>query len=280
MKRLFLMVCMAFSIVASWAQTEADFMPYAQRWDSIGAQMNALGREYGRLTETVKDTAQLKLQIKPLIAKAEACSKARIELFWQMLDKFKHTKFPARYVPEVMWNLRYDDLVKVMDPSTGYYSEKEMSYPRTYFENLSKRKPGSTVKELTMTDINGKAVRLTDYVGHGKYVLVDFWASWCGPCRQEMPNVVEAYRKYGGKQFEIVGVSFDSKAESWKSAVKELGMTWPQMSDLKGWKSVAAGVYGIQSIPASILFDPKGVVVDIDLRGNLLQEKLAQLLGR
>lgn len=275
------MFCLALSLNAAKAQTESDFAPYAKRWDAIKTQMNVLSAEYDGLTKTVSDTAEFHRQVKPLIHRADSLSDCRMTLFWEIFDKFKQTKFPARYVGDIVWwYMSYSDLAKLVDPSTGFYAEKEMQAPIRYFQGLEKRKPGTQVKELTMADLNGKTVRLTDWVGHGKYVLVDFWASWCGPCRQEMPNVVEAYRKYGGRKFEIVGVSFDSKAEAWRAAVKSLGMAWPQMSDLKGWKSEGAAVYGVQSIPASILFDPNGKVVDLDLRGDRLQLRLAELLGK
>ncbi len=280
MKRIILVVGMTLSLTTAVAQTEADFAPYAQRWDANEAQLKALMVEYDSLTKAVKDTAQLHRQVLALEQKGNNLMDSRMALFWEIFDKFKQTKFPARYVESVMWYLNYDELAKVADPSTGFYYEKEMGMVHRRFQALALRKPGTLVKELTMANLDGKTVRLTDYVGHGKYVLVDFWASWCGPCRQEMPNVVAAYRKYGSEKFEIVGVSFDSKAEAWHAAVKSLGMTWPQMSDLKGWKSAGASVYGIQSIPASVLFDPEGKVIDLDLRGEQLQQRLAELLGK
>ena len=90
-----------------------------------------------------------------------------------------------------------------------------------------------------MKDMNDKEIKLSQFAGKGNYVFVDFWASWCGPCRAEMPNVVEAYNKYHSKGLEIVGVSFDQKKDAWTAMVKKLGMEWPQMSDLKGWQCEA-----------------------------------------
>lgn len=128
--------------------------------------------------------------------------------------------------------------------------------------------------DFTMRTPEGKTVRLSDYVGKGKYVLVDFWASWCGPCRQEMPDLVQVYAACKDR-LEIVGVSFDDDPDDWRQAIGQLGITWPQMSDLKGWKSVAAGLYGVNSIPHTVLIDPDGVIVARDLHGREVADKLA-----
>jgi thiol-disulfide isomerase/thioredoxin len=129
---------------------------------------------------------------------------------------------------------------------------------------------------LTMNDVSGKPVSISDF--KGKYVLVDFWASWCGPCRQENPNVVEAYNKYKNKNFTILGVSLDQDKDSWIQAIKNDKLDWTQMSDLKQWESAAVSAYQIQGIPFNVLIDPTGKVIAQELRGPALEQKLAEVL--
>jgi thiol-disulfide isomerase/thioredoxin len=138
---------------------------------------------------------------------------------------------------------------------------------------------GKQFTDLEEADVNGEMHKLSEYVGKGRWVLVDFWASWCGPCRAEMPNVVANYEKYHDKGFDIVGLSFDKSKDAWVRAISDLQMPWIHLSDLKGWQSVASSVYNIRSIPASLLIDPKGKIVAIDLRGELLGEKLKEIFG-
>ena len=148
---------------------------------------------------------------------------------------------------------------------------------KDHLDLVAKTAVGQKFADFEMKTPEGKNVKLSDFVSKNKYTLVDFWASWCGPCRQEMPNVVEAYKIYKPKGFEIVGVSLDRDEESWKKGIAELNITWPQMSDVKYWDCEAAKLYGVNAIPATVLIDQEGTIVERNLRGEALKKRLAEL---
>lgn len=139
---------------------------------------------------------------------------------------------------------------------------------------------GVIAPDFTQNDVNGKPVTLSSF--RGKYVLIDFWASWCGPCRQESPNLVKAYNKYKDKNFTILGVSLDRSTgkNDWLNAIKNDGLAWTQVSDLNFWSNKVAVLYFIVQIPSNFLLDPQGKIIGKDLRGTDLENKLAEVLGK
>jgi peroxiredoxin len=144
-----------------------------------------------------------------------------------------------------------------------------------YLEKRQATRVGKPFIDFAMKTPEGKDVKLSDYVGHGKWVLIDFWASWCGPCRASIPALQELYKTYKDKGFEVVGVSLDRTAEAWKKGIADLKITWPQMSDLKFWQSEGARLYGVNAIPATFLIAPDGKIAGRDLSHDALKAKLA-----
>ncbi|WP_288739355.1 TlpA disulfide reductase family protein [uncultured Coprobacter sp.] len=131
---------------------------------------------------------------------------------------------------------------------------------------------------LKMQTPSGSPVTLSDYIQKGKYVLIDFWASWCAPCRKQMPELIKIYDRFKNKNFEIVGVSFDNSKNEWVEYINDMKISWPQMSDLKGWDSDAIMLYAIQGIPHTVLVNPRGIIIAKDLKGKELISTLNKLL--
>ncbi len=199
-----------------------------------------------------------------LVEKTAPKSRHREVVYLSLVNLF------ASGAPDNLW-----DVVK------KYGNEFPDSKHYQYLQSLIPPPPpqiGEMAPEISLPDENGKIRHLSDLKGN--YVLIDFWASWCGPCRQENPNVVNAYQKYKEKGFTVLGVSLDRSKEKWLAAIEKDQLEWGHISDLKGWKSEGASSYQVKGIPASFLVDPNGKIVAKNLRGAALGSTLEKLLNK
>ncbi|MDA3779712.1 MAG: TlpA disulfide reductase family protein [Bacteroidales bacterium] len=180
----------------------------------------------------------------------------------------------SRYMIHQLELKQLDSIVNLFDASLA--QSKYITKINKRVSVLEKVAIGKNFTDFTMNDTIGNPVSLSDYVGKS-YVLIDFWAAWCNPCRKENPNLVANYAKYHDKGFEIFGVSFDKKKEDWIRAIKKDNITWPQVSDLEYWNNAAGKLYGINSIPSNVLLDKEGKIIAKNVRGEDLGKKLEEI---
>ncbi len=166
------------------------------------------------------------------------------------------------------------ELFKKLDKNVKKSNEGKIF--ERYLKNLQNVSIGKKAPGITQFDLDGNPYSLQDL--KGKYVLIDFWASWCPPCRAENPNLVKTYAQFKDKNFEILGVSFDKDFNNWKKAVQDDNLTWKHISDLQHWNNGAATVYGIKAIPQNVLVDPNGIIIGRNLHGEELNKKLQEVL--
>ena len=180
------------------------------------------------------------------------------------------------FTEEVIPNQDRLRLIKMMPD--GLRQRPAIKEMEQQLANASKTEEGAVIKDFTMPSIEGAPMSIMSEVKKNRITVLDFWASWCGPCRQETPLMVEIYKKYKDKGLGFVGISLDEDGDAWKQATDQLGIVWPQMSDLKGWENAAAQMFNITSIPHTIVLDQNGKILRRGLRGQKLEQFIAEQL--
>ncbi|MFD2874437.1 redoxin domain-containing protein [Mucilaginibacter ximonensis] len=249
-------------------------------------QLNYFNNEAKKLNDEAKATPEATQKTPEFQSKMQARFKALQSKQHDMLKDFVATH-PHSYESLMVLNLMNGQGANPFETGDLYskidQDLRDTEVGKMIRQNIDDAKVtavGAVAPDFTQPDVNGAPVKLSSF--KGKYVLIDFWASWCGPCRAENPNVVKAYNKYKAKNFTILGVSLDRQGEKdkWLEAIKHDGLTWTQVSDLKAWYNEVAALYKVQSIPANFLIDPNGKIIARDLRGADLEQKLAELFEK
>jgi thiol-disulfide isomerase/thioredoxin len=259
------------SLAVTGSPSNDDFLAFQRVFNPYFAHLNML-------LKTVNSAGN-----GPRADSLERVYKLVVDTVEMNLDRFladRRSSYVSPFVLIVLSQLS-DDVVRMEKRFTALSPEVRQGFYGKYLQNqIAEGKVGAVGTEaidFTQTDTAGNKVALSSF--KGKYVLVDFWASWCGPCRMENPNVVSTFSKFRNKNFTVLGVSLDRTRDPWIKAIKDDGLTWTQVSDLKFWDNDVAVKYHVRSIPTNFLIDPDGKIVGRNLRGAELQNKLCELLG-
>ena len=279
---------------ADGSPVTVDLEDNSLKGSELNEKLNAFDKEAGELYKyilgAIEEYDSLSEEEQVISALAINAKIAEVnDLYKKILEENRDNIIPAAFISEIAQSVDEEEQDDLFDEKYAYAKHPCVLKVKKQLEEFNaKMQEAEAVKngiigqrfiDLEEPDTEGNMRKLSEFVGQGQWVLIDFWASWCGPCRREMPNVVAAYQKYHAKGLEIVGLSFDNDKEAWLKAIADLDMPWIHLSDLKGWETVASDTYGIKSIPASLLVDPEGIVVARDLRGDDLGAKLAEVLG-
>ncbi|WP_316798473.1 TlpA disulfide reductase family protein [Pedobacter frigidisoli] len=254
--------------------------------------LEVIGGKESELYAQYRQALRLNIGKRPLLTGDEVIDKKRRTSFGAAMKILKDsvvTDFVNRNPGSVLSAIAiYDTYVTYPDRNKADILYKLLSpaiqrndYGRrikTFVDALGNTSHGAIAPEFSLADQNGKFYSLTNF--RGKYVLIDFWASWCGPCRLENPNLIKAYQKFNDKGFTIVGLSMDSSKENWLKAVEQDKLLWLQLTDPKTTNGKTAEIYGVKSLPANFLVDPSGKIIARNLRGDALGKQLSAIFGK
>lgn len=252
--------------------------PANDTYQAFKNKLNSLEDEQNRTYEELQDSTLSQEQRQQKMADVDTKDAETTEVITQTINENITNPVGVHLLNQYNFIIDYEDIEPMLSKVPAQYQNNERLARLKEQVNVAKNTAvGNKFVDFSMQTPEGKTVKLSDYISKNKYTLIDFWASWCGPCRAEMPNLVKAYAEYKSKGFGIVGVSLDRDLDAWQKGIKALDITWPQMSDLKFWNNEGAQLYAVRSIPYTVLVAQDGTIVAKGLHGKQLQEKLAEL---
>lgn len=203
------------------------------------------------------------------------------QIVWKTITENLDNVIPVYYLSLLgqFAMLPPEQLDACLKEAHAFHHHPDMENVWKYYWAMQKRLPGQKYHDMELPDTTGTKHRLSEYVGSGRYVLLDFWASWCAPCIGSMPGMKKLHDQFAGRGLLIVGISFDNKREAWLSAIRRLNLPWSHLSDLKGWDAAASEIYGVRAIPETVLIAPDGKIVATGLHGEELEAKMEELLN-
>ena len=268
-----------------WKSMQATVKPFIEKQAAIRSEMMTWYKDYQQRVKEKGKQASLKddtIKANEYQKQWDAEQAKVLAVYKDYVNKNLNDSLSASLLTPIFnqYNLPDSDLTAafhiIEHAGPQLKAAKKFQSFKSYISGKAHFRVNQKFTDFESEDTLGVKHRLSDYVGKGKFVYVDFWASWCGPCRAEIPNVKKAYAMFKDKGFDVVSVSLGEGARAWKYAIKAHDMPWAQLSDLRGFQSDAAKAYGITAIPATLLIDPDGVIIGTNLRGSQLPDEIAK----